>query len=510
MSQSNTRKRRRTRVAVALLVSAAAALVAYRLSFDRAAWLEDYAELRTHTAEVYANLEWATERRGVDVAALHRETQKKLEAASSNSDAREALSSFMSAFGDGHFQIHREKLSKRVAAWWTGLHAPAASAPLTASTPAAEACAALGFGDRPNPAPFALEERPDFAIYIDTATDVVPNPFSAGVLTLAGSRRLGYVRIPRFDEQSYLGTCEGAWEERRKKLTGACDDACREQFSYIEVPNNLLAALAAHIRVLSGAGIDALVVDVTGNGGGTDWCDPAARLLSSKALACPRSTTIKHPHTIERLEAMARLLDEDLRRASLSPRERALLEEAKRRLDGLSQEARSPCDRSALWDGQKPSCSLLLQGESYACGFFSHLPPGLFSKAESRGHLFRPSQYTYTEGVYDGRLIVLVDQNTASASEYFAAMLKDQVGATVVGEKTVGAGCGYTNGGVPITLKHSGLRVKMPDCVRYRRDGSNEVEGITPDVLVPWAKGDDAKVRAQKLVDALSALDALK
>lgn len=78
--------------------------------------------------------------------------------------------------------------------------------------------------------------------------------------------------------------------------------------------------------------------------------------------------------------------------------------------------------------------------------------------------------------------MVLVDGATASAAEQMAAVLQDAKAAVVVGQKTLGAGCGYTGVGVPARLKHSGLVVKMPDCARFRANGDNEIEGITPDV----------------------------
>jgi C-terminal processing protease CtpA/Prc len=101
-------------------------------------------------------------------------------------------------------------------------------------------------------------------------------------------------------------------------------------------------------------------------------------------------------------------------------------------------------------------------------------------------------------------LYVLVDKDTWSAAEYFAALLQDNHAATIVGELTGGAGCGYTNGGIPTQLKNSKAEVQMPDCVRLRADGSDEVSGITPDVLVPWAKRDSAYQRVRKLMTTLN------
>jgi|CXWL01.1.fsa_nt_gi C-terminal processing protease CtpA/Prc len=72
----------------------------------------------------------------------------------------------------------------------------------------------------------------------------------------------------------------------------------------------------------------------------------------------------------------------------------------------------------------------------------------------------------------------------ARLSEEFVVALRDAGAARVVGERTYGAGCGYTNGGIGFTLPHSGLEVAMPDCARIRNGGENEVSGVTPDMTV--------------------------
>ncbi len=84
--------------------------------------------------------------------------------------------------------------------------------------------------------------------------------------------------------------------------------------------------------------------------------------------------------------------------------------------------------------------------------------------------------------------MILVNQGTGSSAEYFTAMLRDNSAATIIGEPTEGSGWGYTNRGIPTFLKNSGARVKIPDCVRLRTDGSNKVAGITPDILIQRVK----------------------
>lgn len=46
--------------------------------------------------------------------------------------------------------------------------------------------------------------------------------------------------------------------------------------------------------------------------------------------------------------------------------------------------------------------------------------------------------------------------------------------------------------------------MKVPDCVRYRADGSNEVEGVTPDVPVAWRKGQSRHQRSARAAAALA------
>jgi len=129
-----------------------------------------------------------------------------------------------------------------------------------------------------------------------------------------------------------------------------------------------------------------------------------------------------------------------------------------------------------------------------------HARPGAFAGLESRTTLFHPLRYTYSEKADRLPLYVLVDRHTWSAAEYFAALLQDNRAAMVVGELTGGAGCGYTNGGIPTVLPNSGAKVRMPDCVRLRKDGSDEVAGVTPDVLVPWANWESPFTKADKLL----------
>lgn len=103
---------------------------------------------------------------------------------------------------------------------------------------------------------------------------------------------------------------------------------------------------------------------------------------------------------------------------------------------------------------------------------------------------------------------MLVDNETWSAAEQFAAVLRDNDAAIVMGTRTGGAGSGHLYGKSPITLSHSGATLELPNCVRFRKDGSNEVNGIVPDVAtgMRWNDGPRfaGQLTAARLPDAIA------
>jgi C-terminal processing protease CtpA/Prc len=161
-----------------------------------------------------------------------------------------------------------------------------------------------------------------------------------------------------------------------------------------------------------------------------------------------------------------------------------------------------------LWEAKKPDCSLLVSTpQLHSTGVMAYAKPGsLPDSVMSRGALFFASHYRYREGVNKLPLFVLTDGGTASAAELFAAMLRDNDAARLLGTSTLGSGCGHTNGGIDATLKNSGAKLELPDCARLRADGSNEVMGIVPDMLIAWRYRDSAFQKATKTAKALDAI----
>jgi len=180
-----------------------------------------------------------------------------------------------------------------------------------------------------------------------------------------------------------------------------------------------------------------------------------------------------------------------------------ILEQAAERLKHDITLSRQTCDLSSAFVDGSIRCSLVADGGLFWSGVYPYAKPGSFHKLQSRNLLFNPLQYDYEENAQNLPLYIAVDGHTWSSAERFAALLQDNTAAVVIGELTGGAGCGSVDGGIPTTLTHSQARVEMPNCVGFRKDGSNANDGITPDVLVPWAARDTPFLRASKFRAAL-------
>ncbi|MDI1442857.1 S41 family peptidase [Polyangium sp. 6x1] len=370
------------------------------VTFDRGAWQRDFDALEVAMAKEYANLDWMVEHRGVDLVKLDRDTRASLGGAFTRVQAFLALRRFVRTFQDPHFKLTRG----------AGHASPSPSentSPSEAPPAPVASCAAAGYEARPVDFRFPFKKMPGFAPTHEA-------PFPAGV---AGE--LGVIRIAHFGEDRYLATCEAVFK------AGMDEDALR-----LAVRARLQEALQTAIGALRDRGARRLLVDLTGNGGGTEWVSEALALFTSGTLRRSEARIVK-----------------------------------------------PSCDRTPIWKGEKV-CSIFGDG------------PGT---ATLEG-----------KGVWKGPLFVLADRGTGSASEDFVAWLKDNHAATILGARTAGAGCGYVNGGGRTALREIGFEVRMPNCARFLADGTNEVEGIAPDIALPPGRSDEEKIAA--LTGALAPL----
>ena len=450
-------------------------------------WLEDYTFMKKSMSEAYANLEWA--RTKLDLVELDKRTTDALRQADSDAAARKVLDQFLAEFRDGHLRLQEQK---------TG------SAPQKTAIPpdatASKACGDMGYRLRMAKFSTPFETLPDFR-RVNAATD----PFPSGVFPLSSSKTVAIIKIPIFMPQGYFGLCNAAWEEVRTKLTAPCDDKCVDGINR-RVEEMLTKKLVDQIGQLTELKPEHLIVDIGGNGGGNDWVKAVAGMLSPQPLRPIRFGFIRHPHWVPILEGNLGPINADLARKDLSDKQRTVLVEAKRRLEKLVAEAKSPCDMSFVWTTNEPrkNCTRLNSEPTYSSGLFERLDPEILNGLSSRKILYKDTELAGTP-VLKQNPILLVDRRTASASEMLASLMQISGSATVIGEKTAGAGCGYVDGGTKYFLPNSKLRLWMPDCVRYRADGVNEVEGIKPDVVL-WETNADPATRSAKVLEYLSSL----
>jgi hypothetical protein len=454
-------------------------------ALDTGAWLADFHQILAEMSSHYANLDSAIDDRGLDLPALRNRYEQRIRDAKSDADARAAIDEFLAAFGDGHVRVD-----------WNVV-----AAPESASTPTRDTrplCERLGYAAGAETRSLDFTRIAEFQPLDDADAAVFPG----GILRLDAKRRAGILRIRLFMETTQPQLCESVVKSLALANDAECDRNCAWNVQ-LAVGDLMTSALQRRVEALRHAGATTLVVDLTGNGGGSNWVQPAARVLTRVALRGARLAFIRHDHWATVLGEWMEDVDYDLAHDAAP---HAQLLAAKTTLTRAIEEARRACDRSGVWSDppQRPDCSLVVRDLLFATGVLPYSKPGAFPRElHAHGSLFDPSNYAYVEGANQLPLVIVVDENTASASEELVAMMQDNHAATIAGSATHGSGCGYTDGGIPATLAKSGAALHLPDCVRLRADGTNEVLGITPDVLIPFRRADS---RYQKAVKARQAL----
>lgn len=451
----------------ASLAVLAAQPVAAAEPFDAAGWRADLAQMRAAFATRYANLEWAQTVREADLANAFDDLDRRLGTVTSDAEARALFDGLTGGLKDGHVRIS-----------WPSTNAAVASG--AAPSPCDDlVMKKTRVGDA------VLAPLPGY----EPLTTPQSSVFPAGLLTVDG-RRMGVVRIAQFSADIAPGYCDEA------VAAGIRDDL------YDVVYGRMTRDFASQLRALKAAGAQVLLVDITGNGGGSDWTEALVRMVSGKRLVSTRVDFMRGAHWIAAFNRDIAALETAL--ATAKGADRALLADLLTQLRARRAEAARPCDGSSWLTGVAPACDILGRG-FYSSGLLASADPATLAGKPWAGQVFSPMWYPYEEGVWSGPLIVAVDDRTGSAAEQFAAVLQDNRAAVILGDPTRGSGCGYTGGGTPVTLTHSKGVLRLPDCVRIRTSGENEVTGISPDVLAGFHAGDGPKARARRLAEALPA-----
>lgn len=245
-----------------LLAAAAIAVAADALTYDPDAWIADFERLESDMAQGYANLDWVAQQRGLDLVRLDKDTRARLRGARSRIRAFLALRDFVHAFRDPHLRI----------AWGSGPAAAAAGPAQDAAAtdpPAGKDCASAGYEEDDHAFRFPFARLPGWK-------PVVAGDFPAG---LVGDTAV--LRIAQFGEDRYGASCEAVFRQGigRRALK-------------LAVRESLQARLAATLAHLQAAGARRLLVDVSGNGGGTEWVSEAVASMSTRTLVRPASRLV--------------------------------------------------------------------------------------------------------------------------------------------------------------------------------------------------------------------------
>lgn len=464
---------RRLRGAI-LALALAAAPAAAAPAFDPAPWLADLDQLRDAMSVRYPNLEWQADR-GLDLPAVYGRARQGLGDARSEAEARLAFERFLARFADGHLE----------ARW------PAPESDDEAS-PSRPLCDRLGFFDVGNAGAIA-SRLPGYRPLGD-----VDSPLPAGVVTIDG-RTIGVLRLSMFDPHGFPAICERLVAEAKLRPNDPCDAACEQRLSE-RADAIFVGDMASQLKALATAAPDALLVDIAENGGGNDSALVLAHMVTGVPIKAPRMGFVRSAAWADELAERQAAVRLGLR----EPADRGLLAPLDEKLTLARVEAGKPCDLSPLWRGEPPGCSLVVADTLFAAGLTPDGPAQARGKAWGSA-VSATARFPAAAAIWRGPLLILVDGDSASASELFAAMLQDGRAAVVIGAPTFGAGCGHASGAGPVHLKNSGGVISMPDCLRLRADGSNEVAGVQPDLLIGFREYDTPRERVERLARVLPA-----
>ncbi|WP_374566186.1 S41 family peptidase [Ideonella sp.] len=468
-------------------------LTAQARGYDAAAWQRDYAQLKKTLEQQYANLAWfASPEGGVNLPRLDHLTRQALQAARSDDEARRAIQGFVGAFKDGHFSVLPDQAAPTSAA----PEVPAR--PFDATDPTAS-CAALGFLPTAREAfSLPLESLPNFRLMGDGLSTV----YRSGLATMAGGQKIGVLRIQNFYKEAFPAVCpQGhAWLKAK-------GDRIDEKSLRDAADHRWFEGLAEQIDELKAAGMTTLLIDVGSNSGGNDSGDLFPRLLTDKPVRSSRLRMAASAAATAYADEQLKTLDAALK-TSPPAEARDALGRAREFFVQAKAQAQQPCDMAWVWTQQRPwasqGCKRLVD-VGHAGGFAATLPRGAFGDQNIAYRLSYPSSADDLWAMWSGPLYVLTDGRTYSSAEMFTAVVQDNHLGKTVGATTGGDGCGFMSGDKPKILTHSRLRLRMPDCMRLRADGSDEVAGIAPDLPVLATEGEDGRQRAVRALETIAA-----
>ena len=241
-------------LATALPSVAAAEAPPPKPAFDRAAWQADYARLKTALAQGYANLDWQVDRRNLNLVGADKAISAMLDKAESDVEAALIFARLVDAFKDPHLQLAYGPAPAYAAL----LPQQSDTAPPLA---AADLCKAANYGSAKAATRLPYSKAPGW-------TPVSDGPFQAGLIG-----ETGFLRIPAFGEDRFADACA---KVAKPGLEG------REL--QLAVRAELNRQITSLIATMKARGMKRLVIDISGNGGGSEWSAEVATMLSGGPL----------------------------------------------------------------------------------------------------------------------------------------------------------------------------------------------------------------------------------
>ncbi|WP_448661536.1 S41 family peptidase [Sphingomonas sp. CJ20] len=462
--------------------------------FRRGDWLEDFQQLKAGLERAYVNLAWmGSQQSGIDVPRLERRTQDALAQATTDSEAEKALLDFVAGFHDGHLS----PLSRLAVP--AGAPAPEPEDAALVRGDALTGCAALGYAAT-SPVAFSLpfESLPGFVML----GDGLSAPFRSGLVPGPDGRRIGIVRIQSFQSTAFPDLCTRAWSALEAADTPLTPRAIEDEASDL-----WFAALAETLAKLRAQKAVAVLVDVGNNSGGDDSGDWMPRMFTGRTVASAPLWMVDAPVSASYFDEQIRSMNRGLAAKPKADGARALeqarnfFESAKARI-GTQR-----CELAWVWTEQRPwkleGCNNLLAAGS-AGGFLRSAPRSAYGDGKLASRLSWSVAIARHFGAWTGPAYVLADKRSFSAAEMFVATMKDNGIAKVLGARTGGDGCGFMADGDPLVLTHSHLRFRVPNCMRLRADGTNEVAGIAPDFPIVPMQGESARARAARALAVIA------
>lgn len=242
-------------------------------TFDADPWKADFERIKLGLAEGYANLDWQVDKRGINLARADGQIAAMLDQATSDVQAVLVIAKLVAAFDDPHVELRPGPPPE------SATLLPRQSS-IDGVAVATDSCAMAHYADGRAATRLAYPQAPGWV-------EVSDGPFLAGTVG-----DIGIIRIPAFGEDRYLSAC--------KAVAKPGMDAKALRLATRGELNRQLTGLVATLRA---RGVTRLAIDVTGNGGGTEWSSEVAAMFAAGELrrnaprlagpACDRSSVWK-------------------------------------------------------------------------------------------------------------------------------------------------------------------------------------------------------------------------